>query len=273
MAVVTRAVVKLEDEAFASPTKPVGRILSAPPTGVPWVRTPEGRGFRRVVASPRPVAVLETEAIRVLLASHHVVAGGGGGVALAPRNGTRQPQAAVIDKDWVAALLAIELHAERLLFVTDVAFAFDSFGDADEQAIQRMTVAEAPATRVGRISPGLDGAEGREPHGLRQINRSIGSDHRRRRARERLCRPCGDDCLPVAIQAFRASLSFAFRPKARISVSSSRSRGLLRFFASRVKLRSTCRSCQRPIASCSFSSQGSTALARGSPRSPASSTR
>jgi len=142
-ALVTRALVDPHDEAFRSPTKPVGAILAHPPLGVPSVPIPGGHGFRRVVASPRPIAVLELQAIRVLLTTHHVVAGGGGGVALAARQGSRAPQPAVIDKDWVAALLAIALDAERLLFATDVPCAFEAFGSAQARPIGKMPVAEA----------------------------------------------------------------------------------------------------------------------------------
>lgn len=142
-AVMTRVLVDPQDEAFRSPTKPVGAVLAHPPAGAPWVATPDGRGFRRVVASPRPRAVLEAEAIRALLRGHHVVAGGGGGVALATAAGRRTPQAAVVDKDWVAALLAVALDAERLIFVTDVPFAFDRFGSEAARPIRRLSLAEA----------------------------------------------------------------------------------------------------------------------------------
>ncbi|MBI4516538.1 MAG: carbamate kinase [Deltaproteobacteria bacterium] len=143
VAIITRVLVDAGDPAFAQPTKPVGAVLSSKPAGVASLPTPDGRGWRRVVASPRPLAVIEAEAIRTLLATGHVVAGGGGGVALAQTAGVRRAQPAVIDKDWVAALLAVALRAECLLFVTDVSHAFDQFGASDQQAIHRMTVAQA----------------------------------------------------------------------------------------------------------------------------------
>ncbi|HSD11003.1 MAG TPA: carbamate kinase [Candidatus Binatia bacterium] len=142
-ALVTRVLVDPRDDAFRSPSKPVGAVLMHPPLGAAAAPIPGGHGFRRLVASPRPIAILESEAIRVLLATHHVVAGGGGGVALAARQDGRVPQAAVIDKDWVAALLAIALDAERLFFVTDVPCAFDAFGSAQPRPIGTMAVAEA----------------------------------------------------------------------------------------------------------------------------------
>jgi carbamate kinase len=102
------------------------------------------------VASPRPLAVVELPAIRALLATHHVVAGGGGGVALASDDSARTPSAAVVDKDWVAALLAVALDARQLLFVTDVPHAFDDFGGAAPRAIAAMRVAEA-RDRLARV--------------------------------------------------------------------------------------------------------------------------
>ena len=140
-AVVTRVLVDPDDPAFAVPTKPIGAVLEAPAAGVACARTPDGRGWRRVVASPRPRAVIEEAAIRALLATHHLVAGGGGGIPLAGPDGVPRP--AVVDKDWVAALLAVALDAERLLFVTDVTHAFDDFGRPDAREIRAMHAAEA----------------------------------------------------------------------------------------------------------------------------------
>ena len=141
-ALLTRVLVRGDDPAFASPTKPVGGVLATPPAGA-CVRSADGRGWRRVVASPRPIAVVELPAIRALLSAHHVVAGGGGGVALAADGNGRTPCAAVVDKDWVAALLAVALDARQLVFVTDVPHAFDDFGGVAPRAIAGMRVAEA----------------------------------------------------------------------------------------------------------------------------------
>jgi carbamate kinase len=142
-ALLTRVLVRADDPAFASPTKPVGAVLATRPPAGPSVRAADGRGWRRVAASPRPVAVVELPAMRALLTSHHVVAGGGGGVALAGDEGRRMPCAAVVDKDWVAALLAIALDARQLIFVTDVPHAFDDFRGAAPRAIAVMRIAEA----------------------------------------------------------------------------------------------------------------------------------
>jgi carbamate kinase len=143
VAIVTRVLIDATDPAFAHPTKPVGAVLQSVPPGVPAVRVPDGTGWRRVVASPRPLSVVEEAAIAALLPTHHVVAGGGGGVALAASAAARHAQPAVIDKDWVAALLAVRFGAERLLFVTDVSHAFDRFGGPEQEAIHSMRIAEA----------------------------------------------------------------------------------------------------------------------------------
>jgi carbamate kinase len=155
VAVLTRVLVDPNDPAFAAPTKPIGAVLSSPPRGASAVRTPDGAGWRRVVASPQPVAVVEQAAIHLLLASQHVIAGGGGGVALARGPTGRQPCPAVVDKDWVAALLAVALSADRLLFVTDVPHAYDQFGASNQQAIGTLTLAGARARlRDGVFAPG-----------------------------------------------------------------------------------------------------------------------
>jgi carbamate kinase len=151
VAIVTRVLVDTTDPAFASETKPIGRVLPRAAADGPAVRTPDGRGWRRVVASPRPRAVLELGAIRTALGEHHVVAGGGGGVPLARATDTRAACGAVVDKDRVAALLAIALGAERLIFVTDVPAAFDDFGSPVPRPIARLSV---PAARA-RLAAGV----------------------------------------------------------------------------------------------------------------------
>ena len=155
VAVVTRVLIAREDPALAAPTKPVGMVLAERPQGVPAVRTPDGTGWRRVVASPRPTAVLEERAIATLLADHHVIAGGGGGVPLAGDAGSCAPVAAVVDKDWVASLLARRLGATALVFVTDVTHAFEDFGAPGARALARLTTAAA-RTQLGRgtFAPG-----------------------------------------------------------------------------------------------------------------------
>jgi carbamate kinase len=157
VALVTRALVDLADPAFSKPTKPVGPILPQPPEGVPAVAV-AGGGWRRVVASPRPLGIVELKPIGDLLGRHHIVAGGGGGIALSADTEPRRAAPAVIDKDWIAALLAIELDATELIFVTDVPHAFDAFRAPDESPIHQMSLTAAEARlAAGVFAPGSMG--------------------------------------------------------------------------------------------------------------------
>jgi len=154
VAVVSRVLVSATDPAFIRPTKPVGPVLPAPPEGVISERTPTCRGWRRVVASPQPLAVVEQDAIAALLRAKHVVAGGGGGIALSG-SPAHQPQAAVIDKDWVAALLAVNLLAIQLVYVTDVPCAFERFGEGTQAALPELSVGDAlRLLESGAFAPG-----------------------------------------------------------------------------------------------------------------------
>jgi carbamate kinase len=154
-ALLTRVLVDAADPAFGSPTKPIGPVLDDEIQGVACTRTPDGCGWRRVVASPRPVRVIERDAIAKLLESHHVIAGGGGGIPLGAVDGRREPRPAVIDKDWVAALLAVSLAADQLIFVTDVPHVFDRFARDDQRAIESMSADEARAMLdQGVFAPG-----------------------------------------------------------------------------------------------------------------------
>lgn len=159
VAVVTRVLVDPADDAFRHPSKPIGPVRKERPAGLEVAPVAGGQGWRRVVASPRPLAVVEIDAIAQLLQTHHVVAGGGGGVAVGETAGIVPPCAAVIDKDWVAALLAVSLDAERLVFVTDVIHAFDRYGQSDQAHIHSMSVGEARS----RLAAGVFGPGSMQP--------------------------------------------------------------------------------------------------------------
>jgi carbamate kinase len=133
VSLVTRVVVDEDDPGLSRPAKAVGPVLMNEPAGQPSRRT--GTGWRLLVGSPRPIDVLELSAVRALIAAHHVVAGGGGGV---PVTSTGLPVQGVVDKDWVAALLAIELDADELLFATDVEGVFENFGSADQHLLREL---------------------------------------------------------------------------------------------------------------------------------------
>jgi carbamate kinase len=125
--VATHVVVDRDDPAFATPTKPVGPYYDAARAQElerdrGWtVREDAGRGWRRVVPSPRPLEILELNAVRTLLdAGEVVVAAGGGGIPVVRQGDRFEGIDAVIDKDHASALLAAGLGAERLVILTQV---------------------------------------------------------------------------------------------------------------------------------------------------------
>lgn len=133
--VATHVVVDPADPAFENPTKPIGPYYHAARARElerdrGWtLREDAGRGWRRVVPSPRPLEVLELEAVRTLLAAGHLaVAVGGGGIPVVRRDRGFDGIDAVIDKDHASALLAVGLGAERLVVLTQVPGVYREFG-------------------------------------------------------------------------------------------------------------------------------------------------
>lgn len=169
--VVTHVVVNRDDPAFATPTKPIGpHYHSARAQELErdrgWIlREDAGRGWRRVVPSPRPLEILELEAVRTLLGARQVVvAAGGGGIPVVRREGGFDGIDAVIDKDHASALLAAGLGAERLVILTQVPGVYESLPKGEEQGdpIPELRpdrdgalVAELPA---GSMRPKLEAA-------------------------------------------------------------------------------------------------------------------
>lgn len=149
-AVVTQVIVDRDDPSFSNPTKPIGPFMSedeakqhAEEDG--WsVIEDANRGWRRVVPSPKPLEIVELQAIRTLLDNDTlVVAAGGGGIAVIHKSdGTLRPRPAVIDKDAASCLLARELGASVLIFSTDVDKATLNFGTPDEVGLDRISSAE-----------------------------------------------------------------------------------------------------------------------------------
>ena len=139
---LTRVVVAGDDPAFADPTKPVGPFYDADRAREleqerGWaVREDAGRGWRRVVPSPKPLEVLELAAIKTLLEiGVMVVAVGGGGIPVVARDGRHDGVDAVIDKDHASALLAAELGAERFVILTQVPAVYTGFGTREQKAL------------------------------------------------------------------------------------------------------------------------------------------
>jgi carbamate kinase len=151
--VVTRTLVDLDDPGFQHPTKPIGRYLpfaEAKPLldhGQTWLDH-GAKGWRRVVASPEPLEVLDAPAVSALLAAGFaVVAAGGGGVPTirtTDEHGHRRLTGvqAVIDKDLTATVLAQALDADLLVVATDVDHAMIGYGTPGQRPLEEVTVAE-----------------------------------------------------------------------------------------------------------------------------------
>lgn len=149
--VVTQVVVDRNDAAFQNPTKPIGPFYSAERAKTIQTERPDlvlredsGRGWRRVVASPKPLRIIEQDSVRTLLDRNHiVVAGGGGGIPVAEENDSLVGVEAVVDKDLVASIIARDLNADKLIILTGVERVFVDFGKPTQRPIDRMSVAEA----------------------------------------------------------------------------------------------------------------------------------
>lgn len=147
---VTQVVVDEDDPAFDKPAKPIGEMVDEKDVagleaGGWTLKHDEQRGgWRRVVASPDPVEVVEAAAIRALVASGAVVvAAGGGGVPVVSTTEGLRGRAAVVDKDLASALLAADLRADALVILTDVTHVARSYGTPAEEPISELTVTEA----------------------------------------------------------------------------------------------------------------------------------
>lgn len=153
VAIVTQTLVDRDDPAFAEPTKPIGAhmvhdVAVSRANALGWtVREDAGRGWRRVVPSPRPQAIVEIEEIRELVrAGHVVVACGGGGIPVVEDGeGDLRGVEAVIDKDFASSLLARELGADMLVISTAVDRVAIRFNTPEQRWLDSMSVDEAQA--------------------------------------------------------------------------------------------------------------------------------
>ncbi|MEO6207094.1 MAG: carbamate kinase [Candidatus Limnocylindrales bacterium] len=149
--VLTHVVVDKDDSAFTNPTKPIGPFYTAEQADAKaasdgWVMIEDsGRGYRRVVASPEPIRIVEGAQIRALVhAGHIVIAVGGGGVAVVETAPGRYTGVeAVIDKDRASALLAASLEIPLLILSTGVEQVAVHFRQPDERWLDRISATEA----------------------------------------------------------------------------------------------------------------------------------
>lgn len=151
--VITQVVVDQNDPGFKNPTKPIGSFMNKEQADEKiekygWhVVEDAGRGYRRVVASPKPVTVVEEKSIKTLVANGTcVVTVGGGGIPVTRNSkGELAGAAAVIDKDFASSLLANLIDAELLVISTAVEKVYINWGTPEQAALDTMTVAEAEA--------------------------------------------------------------------------------------------------------------------------------
>jgi len=162
--VVTHVLVDLDDPGFANPTKPIGhfytRLVAQEKELLGWqIIEDSGRGYRRVVASPQPIAILEAEAIGSLVDNGFlVIAAGGGGIPIAGDSGSLAGVDAVVDKDRAAALLASQLQADALVLVTAVDTVLLDFGTPTQRALEEVGAEEMRGhLRDGQFPPGSMG--------------------------------------------------------------------------------------------------------------------
>lgn len=149
--IVTQVEVNGDDQAFENPSKPIGPFYSKEEAAEQMALHPDyvfkedaGRGYRRVVPSPKPLKIVEAPVIEKLLANGIVpVAAGGGGVPVVRNeNGDLHGVEAVIDKDFSAAKLAENVNADELIILTAVDHVFVNYNQPDQKALTNVTVDE-----------------------------------------------------------------------------------------------------------------------------------
>ena len=160
--VVTQVLVDEKDPAFQKPSKPIGAFYTKEQAekiheekGYTMVED-AGRGYRQVVPSPKPVDVIEKEAVKTLISARHVVITvGGGGIPVIEKDGKLVGTPAVIDKDFASAKLAELIDADMLIILTAVDRVAINWGKPDQKSLEHMTVAEAEQyCKEGHFAPG-----------------------------------------------------------------------------------------------------------------------
>ncbi len=162
LTVVTQVRVDADDPAFAHPTKPIGSFMTEADARLyeadGWqVMEDAGRGWRRIVASPKPQAIHEINAIRALVMNDYIViaVGGGGVPVIRNEQGELRGTFAVIDKDRASSLLAQELRADLLVISTGVEKCALDFKKPTQRTLDQMTLAEARQyIAEGHFAPG-----------------------------------------------------------------------------------------------------------------------
>ncbi len=147
--ILTQVIVDPYDEAFYTPTKVLGRYMSAEDANEErkkgnFVVEEPGKGYRRVVSAPNPVSIVEIDAIRALIdADQIVIAAGGGGIPVLQQDNRLKGASAVIEKDLAAGKLAEELQADELIILTSVEKVSINKGRPEEATLGEITVEQA----------------------------------------------------------------------------------------------------------------------------------
>jgi carbamate kinase len=150
--IATQVLVNKDDKAFQTPTKPVGPYYSkeeadaiSAETGAIFSEDARGRGWRKVVASPRPLVIINKKTIeKIAREGHIVIAVGGGGIPVFYVEPNKlQGIDAVIDKDLASSLLASQINADKFFILTDIPKVCINYNTPEEKAIDKMTISEA----------------------------------------------------------------------------------------------------------------------------------
>ena len=159
---ITQVRVDPEDPAFLAPSKPIGKFFTAEQAAIMEekyhyvMKEDAGRGYRRVVASPKPVEIIEIGTIRTMIDSGDlVIACGGGGIPVVRNGNHLKGASAVIDKDFASCLLAKELNADYLIILTAVEKVALNYGTPEEKWLSDVSVEEAKKyISEGHFAPG-----------------------------------------------------------------------------------------------------------------------
>ena len=159
---ITQVRVDADDPAFEKPSKPIGKFVSAEQAEFMKksfnydMIEDSGRGYRRVVASPKPAEIVEIDTIRTMVdAGNLVIACGGGGIPVIREGNHLKGASAVIDKDFASCLLAKELDADYLIILTAVEQVALNFGKPDEKWLSEVSIDEAKQyISEGHFAPG-----------------------------------------------------------------------------------------------------------------------
>lgn len=159
--ILTQVTVDPYDEAFYEPTKVIGRYMSKEDAETEikkgnYVKEYPGKGFRRVIAAPKPIDIVEIESIRTLAnADQVVIACGGGGIPVIEQQHILKGASAVIEKDAIAGKLAADLKSDELIILTNVDCVYRNYNSDSQEPITSMTVAEArEAIEAGEFEAG-----------------------------------------------------------------------------------------------------------------------